>query len=454
MPDLPDRIHLVGVGGSGMSGLAKLLAQGGRAITGSDLRPSPGFGELRDLGVEVWVGHAPAAMAGAQLVVASSAIPEADPEVTAARERGVPVWRRPDLLDALTAAMPAIGFTGTHGKTTSTALAVTALRAAGRDPSFLVGGRMLGLGTSAHLGEPDLFVLEADEAFGTFQRLHLRGLLVTNIEADHLDHYGTVDELRHAFRSVARATRGPVVACRDDPEAAALADDVGAITYGLDTEADWRITDLETGPSGVTFGLVGHGDLVRIDVPRPGAHVAANAAGVVALLVELGFPAAEIGAGMAAFAGIRRRFEFRGRINDVAVIDDYAHHPTEIAATLAAARAQHDGRLVAAFQPHRYSRTAEHWEAFGLALAAADLVIVTDVYAAGEPPIPGVTGELVAQAAAGKDIDVRYVPLRSRLAEVTAAAVQPGDLLVTLGAGDITNLPTELIERGSDGNVR
>lgn len=454
MPDLPNRIHLVGVGGSGMSGLAKLLAQGGRAVTGSDLRPSPGFGELRELGVEVWVGHAPAAMAGAQLVVASSAIPEADPEVAAARQRGVPVWRRPDLLDAMTAAMPAIGFTGTHGKTTSTALAVTALRAAGRDPSFLVGGRMLGLGTSAHLGEADLFVLEADEAFGTFQRLHLRGLLVTNIEADHLDHYGTVEALREAFRSVARATRGPVVACVDDPEAADLAAETGAITYGRAGTADWQIGDLETGPGGVSFDLSGHGEVQRIRVPRPGAHVASNAAGVVALLAELGFPATEIGPGLAGFAGIRRRFEFRGRINGVTVIDDYAHHPTEIAATLAAARAQHDGRLVAAFQPHRYSRTEEHWKAFGEALAAADLVLITDVYAAGEKPIPGVTGELVAQAAAGRDVEVRYVPLRSRLAEVTAAALQPGDLLLTLGAGDITGLATELIERGSDDDVR
>lgn len=431
-----------------MSGLAKLLAQAGHTVTGSDLRPSPGFGELRELGVEVWAGHDPEAMAGAELVVASSAIPDEDPEVSAARKRDIAVWRRPDLLDALTAAMPAIGFTGTHGKTTSTALAVTALRAAGRDPSFLVGGRMLALGTSAHLGERDLFALEADEAFGTFQRLHMRGLLITNIEADHLDHYGTRDELHAAFADVARATRGPVVACLDDPGSAALARDVEAITYGTGGDADWQIREIDVGHGRVEFRLAGHGATTSVTVPRPGLHVALNAAGVVALLAELGFPADEIGAGLAGFAGIRRRFESRGRINGVSVIDDYAHHPTEIAATVSAARAAHDGRLVAAFQPHRYSRTEEHWEAFGRALAGADLVLVTDVYAAGEKPIPGITGELVAKAAIAAGADVRYVALRSRLAEAAAAALRPGDLLLTLGAGDITGLATELIERG------
>jgi UDP-N-acetylmuramate--alanine ligase len=448
MRDVPSRVHIVGVGGSGMSGLAKLLAQAGRSVTGSDLRPSPGFGELRDLGVDVWTGHRPEAMAGAQLVVASSAIPPDDPEVVAATERGVPVWRRPDLLGAITASMPAIGFAGTHGKTTSTGLAVTGLRAAGRDPSFLVGGRMLGLHTSAHLGEQDLFALEADEAFGTFRRLHLRGLLITNVEADHLDHYGTVERLHDAFEEVARTTRGPVVACSDDTGAAAVGCAVGAVTYGLGADADWRMDEIETSRGTVGFTLHGHGDSVAVQVPRPGLHVARNAAGVVALLAELGFRAADIAPGLASYAGIRRRFEFRGRIGDATVIDDYAHHPTEIAATIAAARAQHDGRLVAAFQPHRYSRTEEHWQAFGEALAAADVLIVTDVYAAGERPIPGVTGELVADAARAAGGHAEYIPLRSQLAAAVAAVLGPGDLLLTLGAGDITGLATELIELG------
>jgi UDP-N-acetylmuramate--alanine ligase len=429
-----------------MSGLAKLLAQAGHHVTGSDLRPNPSFAELRDLGVDVWDGHRPEAIAAAQLLVASSAIPPKDPEVAAARERGVPIWQRPDLLEAVTVDMPAIGLAGTHGKTTSTGLAVTALRAAGRDPSFLVGGRMLGLGTSAHLGERDLFILEADEAFGTFQRLHLRGLLVTNIEADHLDHYHSLENLQAAFAEVAGATRGPVVACLDDEGAARLAAEVGAVTYGTSAEADWRISELQMSGGAVRFALTGSGAEIMVEVPRPGHHVALNAAGAVALLAELGFPAAEIASGLGDFAGIRRRFEFRGRIKGVEVVDDYAHHPTEVAATVAAARAQHDGRLIVVFQPHRYSRTEEHWQGFGPALATADLVVVTDVYAAGERPIPGVTGALIAQAARDAGADVVYVPLRSELAASVAGAVAEGDLLLTLGAGDITGLATELIE--------
>ncbi len=433
-----------------MSGLAKLLAQSGRIVTGSDLRPNPSFAELQDLGVDVWDGHRPEAVAAAELVVASSAIPEEDPEMSEARRLSVPVWRRPDLLEAMTRSMPAIGVTGTHGKTTSTGLAVTALRATGRDPSFLVGGRMLGLGTSAHLGERDLFILEADEAFGTFRRLHLRGLLVTNIEADHLDHYETLDRLEASFVEVAQATRGPVVACADDEGSRRLAEVVGAVTYGMSPDAAWLVSEVQTAGGGARFTLRGHGEEVMVEVPTPGMHTSLNAAGVVALLSELGFPTADVAAGLAGFAGIRRRFESRGRINGVHVIDDYAHHPTEVAATVAAARARHQGRLIAAFQPHRYSRTQAHWEAFGPALAGADVVVVTDVYDAGEKPIPGVTGALVAQAVRRAGTEVVYAPLRSRLAETVAALLNPGDLLLSLGAGDITGLATELVELQSD----
>lgn len=305
---------------------------------------------------------------------------------------------------------------------------------------------MLGLGTSAHLGERDLFVLEADEAFGTFERLALRGLLVTNIEADHLDHYGSLGGLHDSFRRVAQTTRGPVVACLDDPGAAELASSVGAVTFGTSPKSDWRIETLELDGGTVRFDLSGHGATTRVEVPRPGHHMALNAAGVVAVLAELGFDPADIAPGLSEFSGVRRRFEFRGRIHGVEVIDDYAHHPTEVAATVAAARHQHAGRLIAAFQPHRYSRTEEHWEAFGPALAEADVVVVTDVYAAGERPVPGVTGALVAQSATDAGAEVVYVPHRSELAAEVARLVQEGDLLLSLGAGDITGLATELIE--------
>ncbi len=448
MVDLPNRIHIVGAGGSGMSGLAKLLAQSGRIVTGSDLRPSPAFAELVDLGVEVWTGHHPEALGPAELVVASSAIPENDPEVASAVERGIPVWRRPDLLAALTTEMPAIGVTGTHGKTTSTALAVTAVQAAGRDPSFLLGGRMLSLRTGAHLGERDLFLLEADEAFGTFLRLNLRALLVTNIEADHLDHYGSMEAVAEAFLEVAEGTRGPVVACYDDPGSRDLVDRVGAVTYGVDPAAEWVLSEIRSHGPEVRFRLQGHGSDAEVVVPTPGRHVALNAAGVVALLAELGFDPADVAAGLAGFGGVRRRFEVRGSIGGVEVIDDYAHHPTEIAATIAAARSRHSGRVVAAFQPHRYSRTEEHGPGFGEALASADVVFVTDVYAAGEAPIPGITGALVVGSVESAGTDVRYIPHRSELAAAVAEEIAAGDLLLTLGAGDITGLATELVELG------
>ncbi len=448
MAELPKRIHLVGAGGSGMSGLAKLLAQSGRIVTGSDLRPSPAFAELADLGVEVWTGHHPEALGAAELVVASSAIPDGDPEVRSAVERGIPVWRRPDLLAALTDEMPAIGITGTHGKTTSTALAVTAVQATGRDPSFLLGGRMLSLRTGAHLGERDLFLLEADEAFGTFLRLNLRGLLVTNIEADHLDHYGSVEAVSEAFLEVAGGTRGPVVACNDDLGSRLLVERLGAVSYGTDPSSEWVVSEIRNQGPEVRFRLAGHGSDCNVLVPTPGAHVALNAAGVVALLAELGFEPAEVAAGLADFGGLRRRFEIRGTIGGVEVIDDYAHHPTEIAATIAAARSRHSGRVVAAFQPHRYSRTEEHGAGFGDVLAAADLVLVTDVYAAGEAPIPGITGSLVAGAVEAAGTEVRYIPHRSDLASAVAEEIAAGDLLLTLGAGDITGLATELVELG------
>jgi UDP-N-acetylmuramate--alanine ligase len=237
------RVHIVGGGGAGMSALAKILSQQGHEVTASDLKPSRFLDALADLNIETWVGHRPNAAAQAHLVVASSAVPDTDPELTAARDGGVIVWRRPDLLDALTAAAPAIGFTGTHGKTTSTALAVTSLRHLGLDPSFIVGGEMVGLNTGAHLGSDDEFVLEADEAFGTFRRLHLEGLLVTNIEADHLDFYGNVAALEEAFSLVASRVQGPVVGCVDDPGVRRLAGRVDLIGYGLDTDAPWRLRE-------------------------------------------------------------------------------------------------------------------------------------------------------------------------------------------------------------------
>lgn len=438
------RVHIVGVGGAGMSGLAKLLAQCGHTVTGSDLKPGRMLASLAGVGVETWVGHRPEATAGVELVVASSAVPESDPEVAAARAAGIEVWERPRLLEAITSRLRTVGITGTHGKTTSSAMAVAAIRSMGKDPSFMVGGHLIDLNTNAHLGDEDLFVLEADEAFGTFLSLDLHALVVTNIEADHLDHYGDIETMEAAYAEVAAGVTGALVGCVDDPGVRRLAAAVeGLVGYGLSEEAPWRVVDLRRDGFGVAGTIVGPAGEIPLSVPKPGTHVALDALGVVALTAELGFDPVEAARGLAAFAGVRRRFDIRADRDDLLIIDDYAHHPTEVAATLAAARSGHDGRIVAVFQPHRYTRTAEHGVALGRALSAADRVVVADVYAAGEAPIPGVTGRTVAEAVDGPE--TLFVRSRIDLAPAVADLLQPGDLVLTLGAGDVTGVADELL---------
>lgn len=438
------RIHIVGAGGAGMSALAKLLVARGHHLSGSDLRGGPALDALSDLEIEVFVGHHPEAVAGAGLVVASSAVPEYDEELERARSLGIEVWRRPQLLAALTEEIPTIGATGTHGKTTTTALLVTALRALGEDPSFVVGGDLLGLSTNGHFGRSDLLVLEADEAFRTFESLVLDGLVITNVEHEHVDHFGSSRELVDAFTGVARSVDGPVVACLDDPGSREVARTVQAVTYGVDPGADWRLTEISTGPDGVSFTLGGRGRSSEVVLSQPGHHLALNAAGAIALLVELGRGFEATVETLAGFRGVGRRWENKGTVAGVSLYDDYAHHPTEVAAVLAAARAVTGGRIWAVFQPHLYSRTERFSEEFGQALAAADVVVVTDVFGAREEPVPGITGELVADAARAAGAQVHYVPHRFELADFLAARVTRGDLVLSLGAGDITLLHSEL----------
>jgi UDP-N-acetylmuramate--alanine ligase len=351
------------------------------------------------------------------------------------------------LLEALTAASPAIGFAGTHGKTTSTALAVTALRGAGEDPSFIVGGEMVALNTGAHLGDRSRFVLEADEAFGTFLHLRMSGLMVTNIEPDHLDHYGTAAAMEQAFALVANRVDGPVVGCVDDPGVRRLAERAPVVGYGLTGAAAWRMTDPAHDGAGTTFTLVPPGgEPVRVEVPVPGLHVARNAAGVVALLAVLGHDPERLAAGIAGYRGVRRRFEVRGTVAGVTVVDDYAHHPTEVAATIAAGRLGGWERVWAVFQPHRYTRTADLGSEFGGPLATADRVVVTDVYSAGEAAIPGVSGKIVAEAVSASGGSVRYVPGLHEVSGLLAESVAAGDLVLLLGAGDITGIAETLLE--------
>lgn len=438
------RIHIVGAGGAGMSALAKILVGQGHTVTGSDLRGGAALEALVDIGVEIAPGHAPDLAVRADLVVASSAVPEFDEELEAARAAGIPTWRRPQLLGAITSRIRTIGATGTHGKTTTTALLITASRSLGLDPSFILGGEMMGIGTNGHFGSDPFLVLEVDEAFRTFESVHLVGLVVTNVENDHLDHFGDEESILASFVKVARAVDGPVLCCADDPGAAAVADATGAPTYGRSAGATWRIVDLVGDKEGSTFTLLGKGMATPVTIPGPGQHVALNGAGALALLAELGHPLDALSTSLTSFRGVARRWEHRGTVGGVALYDDYAHHPTEVQANVAAARVLGPDRLWAVFQPHLYSRTERFSDEFGAALADADVVVVTDVYAAREEPVPGVTGELVARAAEQRGAVVHYIPHRSELGEYLAPLLQPGDLVLSMGAGDITLLHTEL----------
>ncbi|MDH3463774.1 MAG: UDP-N-acetylmuramate--L-alanine ligase [Acidimicrobiia bacterium] len=438
------KIHIVGAGGAGMSAIAKVLVGMGHEVTASDLRSDTTLDRLADFGVATHSGSDPEVARSADLVVASSAVPERDAELLAAASAGKPVWRRPRLLGAMTSAIPTLGATGTHGKTTTTALLVTAMRALGRDPSFIVGGEISALGTNGYHGAEDLLIIEADEAFRTFEHLLLRGLIITNIEPEHLEHFGSEDEMRRSFVTVAAAVEGPVVACGDDRGATDLARQTRSSTYGTTESARWRATEIRSEGERSTFTFAGPDVRCEVTLARPGIHVVLNATGVLALVAELGLDVETAALGLASFSGVSRRWEHRGTIGGVTLIDDYAHHPTEVSVNLRAAKESHPGRVWAVFQPHLYSRTKRFSDDFGVALALADRAVVTDVYGSREAPIPGVTGEMVADAVEKHGGTVDYVAHRVDLAPFLAGEVEPGDLVITMGAGDITLVSTEL----------
>jgi UDP-N-acetylmuramate--alanine ligase len=321
---------------------------------------------------------------------------------------------------------------------------IMGLRRAGLDPSFVVGGDLIELATNAHLGRTNLLVLEVDEAFRTFEQVTLTGLVITNVEAEHLDHFGTVDALEAGFAKVVEAVDGPVVIGHDDAGALRVANRTGRPTFGLAPTATWHLTEVSESSSAIRFRLTGPGHQLAVAVARPGIHNARNAAGVLALLASLGHDPADIAPALGEFRGVRRRFESRGLVAGVHLVDDYAHHPTEITAVIRAAAAGGHRRIWAVFQPHLYSRTLALHALFGASLAAADRVVVTDVYPSREEPIPGVTGQLVADAAREMGAEVDYVPHRADLARFLSDRVEPGDLVITMGAGDITLVPTEL----------
>jgi UDP-N-acetylmuramate--alanine ligase len=454
------RLHFVGAGGVGMSGLAEiLLLSTPLEISGCDKERSENTERLTALGAKIAYGHDAAHVEQADLVVVSSAIAEGSPEVAAARRRGIPVIRRAEMLAEIMRLKQGIAVAGTHGKTTTTSLTGMVLTEAGFDPTIVVGGRVRILGTNARLGKGDFLVAEADEYDRSFLELTPVVAVVTNIEADHLDTYRDLADILEAFSIFANRVPfyGAVVACLDDPGVREILPRVKrrVVTYGESPEASLRAGEIRLEASGTTFE-VWEGNtwsLGSVRLPLPGRHNVLNALAAIAVGRELSIPFPTIARALKDFTGVIRRFETKGERGGVLVLDDYAHHPTEIAATLAAARQVHPGRrLVALFQPHLYSRTRDFAEAFGRALLACDLAIVTDVYPSREKPIAGVTGDLVAEAARRVGhANVLYVPDKTMVVGELERVLKSGDLLLTMGAGDVVRLGEAYLAGSSGG---
>lgn len=456
IPALDGHVHIVGIGGAGMSGIARILAARGVTVSGSDAKDSRRIVALRALDVDARVGHAASNIEGADVVVISTAIRPTNVEVVAAREAGIPVISRADALAAVVAGSRCVAVAGTHGKTTTTSMLTTAVQHCGADPSFAIGSELNDSGANAHQGAGDLFIVEADESDGSFLRLPAIAGIVTNVEPDHLDHWGSFDAIEAAFVQfgVQIAERGGfIVACGDDPGAARMVAalqerDVDVRTYGTADDAEYQLVGIGHGPAGAHCEVRRDGDLVGVlDLQVHGNHNLLNAAAALVAGIGLGLPAASLCGGLAAFTGTRRRFDFKGEVDGIRVYDDYAHHPTEIAATLKAAReVVGDGHLVVAFQAHHYYRTAMFVEEFGAALGLADRVVVLEVYAPGEEPIPGASGQSMASRVPLPASDVKFEPSWSKVAADLADWAQPGDIVMTLGAGDIVMLGPEVLD--------
>jgi len=446
----PTRVHIVGVGGAGMRAIASVLVAMGHQVSGSDLRDSRALDRLRAEGVHVSVGHDAANISGAEVVTRSTAVPDANPEVQAARDSGLPVLSRATALSAITRARRTIAIAGTHGKTTTSSMLAVILREAGIDPSFIIGGEVNEIGSGAVWAETDgWFIAEADESDGTFLELDTRRAVVTSVEPDHLGYYGSKEALVDAFTQFVAGVGEGAVVCLDDPGAAALADTASNVTtYGTTEGADWTITDYKSDRASSAFTLTGPDGLAtRFQLGTPGLHNVRNATAAVVTAVQIGVAIDDARRALAKFGGVARRFQYRGSRQDVTFIDDYAHLPTEVAAALEATDGGDWGRVVCVFQPHRFSRTAELWQDFATAFSGADLLVITGIYASGEAPIPGISAKLIVDAVvtACPDQVVAFIPHREELRAYLMAQLRAGDLCLTLGAGDLTTLPDELL---------
>ena len=446
------KIHFIGIGGIGMSGIAELLLNLNFEVTGSDLKLSETTRHLQEKGATIFEGHDPDNVNQSDVVVYSSAVTLDNPEILAAQERKIPIIRRAEMLgELLKLKLYSIAVAGTHGKTTTTSMVGNMMTAGDLDPTLIIGGIIKNLKSNALLGQGEYVVAEADEFDRTFLSLMPTIAIITTVEREHLDTYKDLDDLKNAFIQFANKVPfyGVVIACLDEPSVQDILPDISKriITYGLSPQADVRAAKVSFHETVAEFDiLVQDANYGRIRLNVPGEHNVKNATAAVALGLELGMEFEQIKQGLESFETVNRRFEFRGEYNDILFVDDYAHHPTEVLATLEAAKQGWNRRVVAVFQPHLYSRTRDFKEDFGKAFLQSDVLIVTDVYPSREEPIPGVTGQLIVDAARGfGHKHVRYVKNKTDLPEAVGKEIQPGDLVLTLGAGDITKFNTKIM---------
>ncbi|HEX2676821.1 MAG TPA: UDP-N-acetylmuramate--L-alanine ligase [Polyangiales bacterium] len=453
-------IHFVGIGGIGMSGIAEVLLAHGFSVSGSDLAEGETTRRLASLGAKIHVGHRGENVRDADVVVFSSAVVQNNPELVEARHRSIPVIPRAEMLAELMRLQDGIAIAGSHGKTTTTSLVATVLRAAGLDPTVIIGGKLNVLGSGAARGHGEFLVAEADESDGSF--LHLVPVIsaITNIDPEHLDHYKTLEAVKEAFVKFANNVPfyGLVIACLDHPHVQDILPRIEkrVTTYGFSAQADYSARNLTTHGLSSRFTLVQRGvPQGELEVRMPGVHNVQNALAVIAVADELGVDRAVVREALATFQGVQRRFTIRGEQAGITVVDDYGHHPAEVEATLAAAQRAYGRRIVVAFQPHRYSRTHHLFDELTRAFNGADVLFLTDVYAAGEKPIPGADSEHLQRAIhAHGHRDVTYVPARGDLVKAMLPRLKAGDIVITLGAGNITQTGPELLDALAKSGVK
>jgi UDP-N-acetylmuramate--alanine ligase len=447
------KFHFVGIGGAGMSAIAKVLLEMGYQVSGSDLSKSEYTSKLEHLGAKVYQGHAADNIQDVEALVVSTAIRGDNPELLTAQEMNLPVFHRADMVAALMKRLKGIAVAGAHGKTTTTSMIALMLEKAGLDPTVIIGGELDDIGGNAKLGTGEYLVAEADESDGSFLKLSPVIAVVTNIENDHMDFYGTMENIMLAFKEFLHKLPddGLAVLCFDNPGIREIADELGKqyVSYALDHEADYTARNIRTqGPNTEYDAYFKDQYLGTVKLSVPGRHNVANSLAAVAVGYTTGLSIDQIAAGLAPFRGAKRRFQTKGKIEGVWIVDDYAHHPTEIKTTLLAARQTEPKRLISVFQPHRFSRTKYLREEFGRAFTPADLLILTDIYAAGEDPIPGIDGEVIKEEVERQTgQQVIYIAQKEKIARYLEQVVEPGDLVMTMGAGNIYQAGEELVER-------